>query len=148
MKIEIVKLFLVEEPTSGTQLVVVPKVIGKTAEERYKRHVTTGEPLPANQSLVALIRRHLSSSQDIIQVTKAQRRSETISIDLELRIYEGPIAANVETTALVQIELGRLKPGTYAVVVREIALYFQDLQRPDQSTNPTTTTYQIEFHCA
>lgn len=129
----------------GSSLVVVARGVGQTPADRYIKHANAGEILPSAESLVAILRSTLLSTPDEIRITKVSCDGPIFLIELEIRRYEGDLAANVPTIALVQVELGRLAPRDYQVVVTETTLYFMDLKHPENAANPTTKSYQLRF---
>ena len=145
MKTEIERVPEEELPGHDSSLVVVAKSVGQTPADRYIKHANAGEILPSADSLVSIVRSTLLSTPDEIRVTSVSCDGPTFLIELEMRRYEGDLAANDPTIALVQVELGRLARGDYQVVVTETTLYFMDLKHPENATNPTTKSYQLRF---
>jgi hypothetical protein len=73
--------------------------------------------------------------------------ASVLNVDLEIRRFEGDLAANDPWIALVSVELGRLKPGAYEVVLRSTVLRFQDLRHPEAATDPTVSEQRFRFEC-
>lgn len=112
---------------------IATEASGATPLERYR--AAGRGPWTARQRLVVLVRLDDVSSPDVVEVT-AERKGKRIAVTIEVRRYTGPLAANVVTTPLVEVELGRLAAGRYEVRVDETILEFDDLDRPDLATNP------------
>jgi len=145
METEIQRLPLEKLLGHGLPLLVVVKDIGQTPADRYIKYANAREILPSANPLVAIVRSPLLSTPDEIGVIRASHNGQIFSIELEIRHYEGDLAANDETIALVQVELGRLVPGNYQVIVTEATLRFLNLKHPEDAMNPTTKSYQLRF---
>jgi len=118
---------------------------GATALERYR--AAGRGPWTSRQRLVLLVRLRDVSSPDLVEVT-AERKGKLVVVAIEVRRYSGPLAANVVTTPLVEVELGRLAAGSYDIRVDETVLEFDDLDRPDLAANPhagigATMSFQV-----
>ena len=145
MKTEIQRLQREELLGDSFPMVVVAKGAGKTPVERYIQHANAEEILPSGEFFVVIIRSPLLSTPDEIRVARASCDGPVFRIELEIHSYEGAMLANDSAVVLVQIELGRLAPGDYQVVVNETTLHFLDLKHPENATNPTTKSYQLRF---
>lgn len=132
-------------PGNGPAMRIVSKDLGKTPAERYAYAIDRRQRLLAGDHLVFLKKVVLLSTLDEVRVTGAARQNTTFSIDLEIRCYEGDLAANDPRIALVQVELGRLEPEAYEVVVTEKTLRFQDMKHPENFANPSFTSQNLPF---
>jgi hypothetical protein len=145
MKIDCTRLPVRELPEDGPSLVIVAKNAGETLTARYIQGVDIREPLPSEEPLVVIFRSTPLSTPDIIQVIETSRNECIFLISIETRRYEGELAANVETIALIQVKLGCLGPGDYEVAVNETTLYFFELKHPENATKLTTALHRLRF---
>lgn len=145
MKSYISKLAVEELPEDTPSLVVVALDAGATPKERYLRYTNAKQPLPSGKPIAAIVRSVPLSTPDEIRVTETSQDGQTFRIALETRCYQGQLFANVVMTALVQVELGSLASGDYDVMVAETTLHFQELQHPENATNPTTKSHHLRF---
>jgi hypothetical protein len=127
------------------RLVVVAKNIGQSLLGRYQQYPKSAQTFASDESLVAIVKSEPLATPDLIEVTHARRAGHTFLISIESRHYDGDLAANVETFALIQVELGKLPPGAYEVMVIETKLYFLNLGTPEKATNPTAKSFQLSF---
>jgi hypothetical protein len=114
-------------------IAIADRASGATAAERY-RAARRGR-WTSKQRLVLLVRLREVSSPDLVDVT-ASRDGNKIDVAITVRRYSGPLAANEITVPLVEVDLGRLAAGRYDVSVDEVVMDFDDLDRPDLTTNP------------
>jgi hypothetical protein len=144
-EIEIHRLLVDELPEESPLLVVTYLDTGKTVSARYVSAGGVEQGVTAQQPLVLIIRSGLLSTPDEIKVTEASQDGQTFRIMLEERSYQGQLFANVVTTALVQVRLGHLPIGDYQALVSETKLSFQDIQHPENATNPVTKLHSLRF---
>lgn len=144
MHTEIARLPADVLPAAGPRLLVVERASGSDPASRYQH---APHALPAATPLVALARSASLATPDQLRVLSASRAGTTFTIELELRSYQGPIAANDPWVALVQADLGSLPPGSYDLIVTQTTLSFHNIRRPDQASSPTATTDQLHFVC-
>jgi hypothetical protein len=145
MKSEIQRIPVGELPEANPPIVVVALAGGETMAERYGLHLQPTASVPAGEQLVAILCVGPLSTPDQIRLTEAVRNDAVFQFEVEVRRYTGMLFANIETMALVQVELGRLAPGDYEVWVTESTWQFEDIDRPDNILNPTTSTHHLHF---
>ena len=68
-------------------------------------------------------------------------------MDVEIRRFDGPLAANDPWLALVRMDLGSLEPGAYQLVVRETVLHFTELHHPENAVDPAMSERRLSFNC-
>jgi hypothetical protein len=85
---------------------------------------------------VLLIRVAPASSADTVIVTRSEREARTILVNYEVRRFIGPLAANVVTTPLIEVELRDLSPGAYPVRVTETLREFSKYGHPETAGPP------------
>ena len=96
---------------SGPTVVLTPIQSGDAPAERYQRG---GANARADSGpLVVITRIDKLNSPDELRVLSASRSGSQIRLRLELRRFTGILGANVVRTALIEVELGVLPPGTY-----------------------------------
>jgi hypothetical protein len=123
-----------------TRLPVEPTVAlaaassGKTPLERY--HAATTGPYTTGTPLILIIRIPVVNSPDVVAVTDAHRDGSKISVAIETRRFDGPLAANEVTTPLVEVVLGTMPKGTYTIDVAERVLHFTKYDAPQTATSP------------
>jgi len=145
MNTELVDLEPGELPRDGLSIVVVALDAASTPADRYRQAGHGGDALPSNKALVALVRSGLLSTPDTVKVSESSSSGNTFRLTLDIRRYVGPISANVERETLVQVDLGALAPGRYAVVVTRSTREFQNQQQPEQAASPTSAEDRLEF---
>lgn len=142
---EVVRVAEEALPGSGPTLRLALRAAGETPAERYERPADTQRAVPAGEALVVLKRVALLSTLDEVRVASATHDDATFSIAMEIRRYEGDIAANDPRAALVQVELGEPARGAYTIVVTEATSRFQDAKHPEQAADPTRATERLRF---
>ncbi len=131
----------------GPRILVAPQEAGASPAERYQlgSQASSQGKFPAGTALVALYRPDVLATPDQIRAPRAAIEGKEITVDVELRRYRGELAANVETEALVEVELGRLASGKYRLTVNETTLGFDRMDHPEQAKNPTVQTHKFTF---
>jgi hypothetical protein len=140
----IVKIPVTELP-NGKAVVVVAREVSETITARYLHGARTSGPLPSGNALVAIIRSEELSSPDEIKVSGYKRDGEKFEIVLQQQKYTGALAANVVAEALIEIELGSLRKGTYEVAVTTIAFSFNDIRHPEKAVQLGTGLQVLHF---
>lgn len=115
-------------------VVLVPETSGQTPLERYRAGPGHAGPYGAGTPLVLLVRSAPLGSPDTFVVSAARRDGRTVRVALERRRFTGPLAANVVTTALVEVRLGALAAGDYRVQVVETVLDFSTYEHPETAS--------------
>lgn len=113
-------------------IAIVPATAGKTVLERFR----SGAKPVSGTPLVVIVRLPDASSPDTFAVTDATRDGTKIAIAIESRRFRGALAANVVTMPLVEIALGELTPGTYAIEIDEQVLDFTKVDAPQTASKP------------
>lgn len=113
-------------------IAIVPATAGKTVLERYR---SSAKPV-SGTPLVVIVRLPDASSPDTFAVTDATRDGTKIAIAIESRRFRGALAGNVVTMPLVEIALGELTPGTYAIEIDEQILDFTKADAPQTAGKP------------
>ena len=108
-------------------VVIVPATAGKTTLERYRNR--SAKPV-SGTPLVVIVRLPDANSPDVVAVKDAHRDGTKVKVAIETRKYDGPLAANVVTTPLVEIALGDLAPATYTIEIGEQILHFTKYDAP------------------
>jgi hypothetical protein len=133
---------------SGPRLMVVPVGAGADTVELYRRFVNAPSTCRAGESLVAIVRSEVLNTPDQAAVRSSARRGNAFVIELELRRYDGPLAANDPWLALIRADLGALRQGRYRLVLRETVLRFMELHRPERASGGATREQRLGFECA
>jgi hypothetical protein len=141
----IFRLLIEELPEHGTSLLVVPKNAGETALARYAQYDNAVQTLRSGEPLVAIVRSAPLSSPDEVKVIETSQDGEKFRIRMEIRRYSGHLFANEVSVALVEVELGALASGDYEIEVVETTLSFQDIEHPENATDPRTTSESLRF---
>jgi hypothetical protein len=113
-------------------IVIVPAGAGKSVVERYR----SGARPVSGTPLVVIVRLPDANSPDLFAVTDAHRDGTKIAIAIESRRFRGRLAANDVTTPLVEVSLGELTPGTYAISIDEQILDFTKYGAPETASKP------------
>jgi hypothetical protein len=100
-------------------VVITARSAGATPLERFR---AATRALSARTPLVALVRLATANQPDVVTVADARRDGTKITIVLENRRFEGPLSKNIVWEPLVEIELGALEPGDYAITIDERVL--------------------------
>jgi hypothetical protein len=112
-------------------VVIVPMSAGHTTVERYR----SAEKPVSGTPLAVIVRLADANSPDVIAVKDAHRDGQKISIALDTRRFDGPLAGNVVTTPFVEIALGNLPSGTYTIDILEQISHFTKLDAPQTAKN-------------
>jgi len=107
------------------------------------RIAAVGDPIPAQPAadrvvpsgrrlLIQLEVARLNSPDDL-RIVDARSTPGGFEFDLEHRDFEGDLAANVRSLALLVAETGPLEPGRYFLDVRTGVLGFRDPERPHRA---------------
>jgi hypothetical protein len=147
MLTRMVRLPLNALPPDGPTLVVVASDAAESPAARYllaAKEAGSGS-LPAARPLVAIIRCDPLSAPDEIRAMESARDGQIFRVTLESRRFTGALLANVVTVAVIEVDLGSLKPGAYDLVVTETKLHFQDLQNPENAADSDTVSHQLHF---
>jgi hypothetical protein len=136
-----------ELPEPGPQFMVVPVQEHLAPVDLYRRHANAPYVCVAHEPAQALIRTPTLSSPDHVRIVAASWTASVLIVELEIRRFEGELAANDPWIALVSVELGRLDPGAYEIVVRSTFLRFLDLRHPETATDPTVSEQRFRFGC-
>ena len=100
---------------------------------------------PAGRLFWVLFRAGMVNSPDRIEVRSAHGHDHHIDVDLELRVFEGLLGGNIQSTAVVQLDLGALQPGTYELSVTVHTLGFQRINEPDSALPQGTSIKKWTF---
>jgi len=97
--------------------------------------------------MAAIVSTGALNTPDQVSVTGSRRYRDSFDLDLEIRRFDGPMAANDPWLALIRMELGLLEPGSYRLTVHETAMRFTDIRHPETATEPMTTERSFGFVC-
>lgn len=70
-----------------------------------------------------------------------------LTVEVEIRQFTGPLAANDPWIALVRVGLGSLQPASYELALRTTVLAFNDLRHPESASGPSTSERRFRFEC-
>ena len=135
-------------PADGPPLVLGPSAGRASASEFYRAHLGAPLDCAAPGPLAAVIRSDVLATPDRLMATGSRTEGRTFAIDLDVRRFEGPMAANDPWVALVRVELGQVEPGRYDLVVRTTLWHFDDRAHPESARNPESSIEHIRFDCA
>jgi hypothetical protein len=133
-------------PQGGPSVVVVAQNSVAPAE-LYRRGMSSPLRCAANVPVVALIRTPLLSSPDVVAAKAGEWTPSLLIVELEIRQFTGPLAANDPWIALVCVGLGSLQPAPYELALRTTVLAFSDLHHPESASGPSTTEQRFRFEC-
>lgn len=131
----------------GPRMMVVPAEPGVATTNLYRQHIEAPQACRAREPLVAILRTDMLKTPDRVAVTGSRATDTRFEVDIEIRRYDGPLAANDPWVALISVDLDSLEPGTYQLVLQETVLRFTELHQPDRATNPTTSERRMSFNC-
>jgi hypothetical protein len=126
---------------------VVPAQEGVAPKDLYRNNANTPFHCAARILALAIMRTQPLASPDQAAVAAASWTGSVLAVDLEIRRYDGYLAANDPWIALVSLELGRLEPGPHEVAVRTTVLHFTDLLHPEAATDPASSEQRFRFEC-
>ena len=109
---------------SGPYAMVVPAKAMMATADLYRQFIGVPLSCRAREPIVAVVCTKVLNSPDRVAVTASRRVGTVFSIEIEIRRFDGPLAANDPWIALIRWDLGSLEPGTYQLVVRETILHF------------------------
>lgn len=130
----------------GPSFVVVPAGHG-TLAELYARGTHGVAPGPAGKPMLALMRTDLLATPDRLAVLATSRVGAVFTIELEIKAYRGPLAANDPWIGLVSVDLGSLEPDKYEFAVKTTIRSFDDLRRPENASAPEISERRFRFEC-
>ena len=131
----------------GPVIVLVPSGNSVSPADLYRRFKEAPTSCRSQEGIVAIVSTGVLNTPDQVSVTGRRRDGNSFEMSLEIRRFEGPLAANDPWLALVRMELGSLEPGAYQLVVQETVLRFTELHYPERATNPTTSEQRMSFNC-
>ena len=131
----------------GPCMMVVPADQGVPTPSLYRRYIKGSQGCRAREPVVGIVRTKVLNSPDRVAVTGSRHTGTRFAVDIEVRRYDGPLAANDPWVALILVELGSLEPGTYRLVVQETVLRFRELHQPARATDPKATEQHMNFTC-
>ncbi len=135
------------EVSSQLEAMVVALSGGTTVEERYRRFHDAPAPCPRRQPAEAIVAVGTLNSPDQVEAAGTRIAPDAFRIALDVRRFDGPLAANDPWTALVSMALGSLEAGSYTLVVQESVSRFTEHNRPETATGRETTEHAIAFEC-
>lgn len=135
------------ELESGPAIIVVPAGDGASTSNLYRRFREAPASCRPREVVVAIVSTGLLNTPDQVSATGCRRDDNSFELNLEVRRFEGPLAANDPWFALVRMGLGSLEPGAYQLTVQETVLRFMDLHHPERAINPTTSEQRMSFNC-
>ena len=101
----------------------------------------------AGHRTVAIISAGVFDTPDRVTATGSRRDHEGFDLDLEVRDFDGPMAANDQWRALVRMELGYLEEGSYQLTVHQTVLRFTDVGRPETAVKVRASESRFGFSC-
>lgn len=131
----------------GPRMMVVPADQTVATPSLYRRYIKASRSCRAGEPVVAIIRTEMLNTPDRVAVTASRHSGARFAVDIEIRRYDGPLAANDPWVALILVDLDSLEPGTYQLVAQETVLRFTELHQPDRATGPTMTEQHMTFTC-
>jgi hypothetical protein len=131
--------------SAAPRIIVAEAAVGTSPLDRYRTSLTRRGALRAGAPLVALVRIDDLATPDTITAREATRAGQRFTLTIVVRRFSGTLFANVETTGLVQADLGRLASGRYELEVEETVLSFDDIQHPERAADPQTDTHLVDF---
>jgi hypothetical protein len=132
-----------DQAPAGPPAVVVATGAGATPVERYRGRA--GDVVPAGVALSLIVRVETLDSPDEVEVPSAERAGAAIDVAIEWRHYEGPLLGNDVTVAFVEVELGALAPGSYAVTARQLTRTFHEIGHADRATGGDEVKRSFQF---
>jgi hypothetical protein len=135
-----------QEIEFGPRFVVAPAAGGATLQ-LYRRFAETPLSCRSGDPVVAIVRTDLLNTPDRVTISASERVGRTFTLTLDIRRFDGPLAANDPWIALIRIELGSLPAAEYELIVHEIGRRFTQRDNPDQAEDPTTRTERFVFAC-
>ena len=149
--IEQLQIRIVRVPSGGglkeaAVIMMVPSLDVPTAD-LFLRFAQAPPRCRAREDIAAIVSTGLLNSPDTLSATGGRAAERMFEIDLEICAFDGPLAANDPSIALLRMELGSLERGAYELVVRTTVSRFTDRQQPERGTNPTAREERLQFHC-
>ena len=129
----------------GPLLVVTPVLPGVQPLDLYREAGEDSRCCPSGVACLALVAAGVFNSPDQVHVTGWEPGDCRFGLDLETRIFTGPLAANDPWLALVRAELGKLATGAYQFSIRETVLRFAELDHPEACNDRTIRERHARF---
>jgi hypothetical protein len=127
-------------------VVVTPLQEESTIADLYARGQATS-PYPAGQPLISIVSVGLLNSPDQVTASGGSSGLQRFEMNVEVRAFTGPLAANDPTIALISMKLGSLEPGSYELAVHCTRLRFREINHPERATSPMTSDRIMTFNC-
>jgi hypothetical protein len=131
----------------GSTLVVGSAEQEASTAELFERFSRKSSGCRAGQRTVAIISAGVFDSPDQVTATGSRRDRTGFDLNLEVRDFDGPLAANDQWLALVRMELGYPEEGSYQLTVHETVLRFTDIGRPETAEKARTAEWCFHFSC-
>jgi hypothetical protein len=135
-----------EDAADGRALMVVPALEGSSTADLYSRFSRSPSSCRSNEPVAVIFATRLLNSPDVLTAT-GHRDGAVFQMDVQIRAFDGPMAANDPGVALVRMDLGPLERGEYTLVVSETVSHFSDWNHPDRATDPATSEHGMTFYC-
>lgn len=132
---------------AGPWIAIVPDPACGSAADLYRQHQAAPAACRASEEAVAIVATGLLNTPDKVAATGWRGDGRNFAMNLEIRRFEGPLAANDPWMALVRMRLGKLAPGWYRLAVRETVRRFMDRHHPERTVDPTTRERSATFVC-
>jgi hypothetical protein len=129
------------------RIMVAPLLLGVAVADLYRQFHEAPPVYRVREPMVALLRTEMLNTPDRVAVTGSARTNGTFVVDIEIRRFDGPLAANDPWAAVIRVDLGSLEQGRYSIEMYETVLRFMELHHPERATNPTTSDVRMSFNC-
>jgi hypothetical protein len=112
------------------------------------RYLEAAAGAPRGRDLVAAVSLGIIKSSDELMVQEARLEGDRLFLRVQLRDFQGRLAANVLRLAIVVVELKDLAPGTYRVEVCIDRSVFTEYEHPATATYEGSSSHQLHFEVA
>jgi hypothetical protein len=131
----------------GPGLVVGSAEHEASTAELFERFSRKSSGCQLGQRTVAIISTGVLDTPDQVMASGSRRDRHGFDVNLEVRDFDGPMAANDQWLALVRMELGYPEEGSYQLTVYETVLRFTDIGHPEAAEKVRTAEWRFSFRC-
>jgi len=131
----------------GPALVIGSAEQEASTAELFEQFSRKSSGCQAGQRTVAIISTRVFDTPDRVTATGSRRDRTGFDLNLDVRDFDGPMAANDQWLALVRMELGYPEEGSYQLTVHETVHRFTEIGHPETAEKVRTTEWRYHFSC-
>ena len=129
------------------QFVALVPSLKLSADELFLRFAGESFNCRPNQPAVIIVLTGALNSPDFFSAKAIKKDDKKFEMELNVHVFDGPMAANDQLIGLVRMELGVLDPARYEFTLNKTILHFDDIKHPENITMAETIQSHLKFNC-